>query len=122
MKRIGLLWVMSIFATCFGCSKNEIESSKSETNIIGVWVETYPELFDGVSDTIVFAKDSLINGHFYFNGWNYLVNRDSISFSKDGKRMSFLYSVTDEDNIVIYDFLDRLITSQVKNIHFTKEK
>lgn len=120
MKKILLLAFASMLLA--SCEKDEKEFSKNETNIIGTWVETYPELFDGVSDTIAFAKDSLINKHFYFNGWNYLVTLDTISFTKDGKRINFLYSVIDEDNIVIYDFLDRSITTQVKDIQFTKVK
>ena len=59
MKKILLLAFASILLVA--CEKDEKEFSKNETNIIGTWVETYPELFDGVSDTIAFAKDSLIN-------------------------------------------------------------
>lgn len=120
MKMINLLLTMSVFMIGLGCSKDEPEPSKDK--IIGTWIETNPDLFDGISDTIVFTEDASIKKHFYFDGWSYTTSSDTISFQKDEKVKKFLYSTAKENEMVIYNFIDRSITSQVKDIQFTKIK
>jgi hypothetical protein len=120
MKMINLLLTMSVFMIGLGCSEDEPEPSKDK--IIGTWIEKNPELFDGISDTIVFTEDASIKKHFYFDGWSYNTSSDTISFQKDETIRKFLYSTAKENEMVIYNFIDRSITSQVKDIQFTKIK
>lgn len=115
---INLFLTISVFMMGFGCSKDEPKPSKDK--IIGTWVEKNPELFDGISDTIIFTEESLVKKHFYFEGWSYIIFTDTILFQKDESIKKFPYSTANENEMIIYNFLDRSITSQVKDIQFTK--
>ncbi|HOA46504.1 MAG: hypothetical protein BWX65_00709 [Bacteroidetes bacterium ADurb.Bin057] len=121
MKTKLLLAIILLFS--ISCSKNEIGKEQIlKDKFIGTWVETNPDLYDGISDTIIFNEKSLVEKHFYFDGWNYTIYADSIFFQKDETIKKFLYSIEKENEMVIYNFIDRLITNQVKNIQFTKIK
>ena len=122
---INLLLTISVFMTCLGCTKVEPEQSKDEPSkdkMTGTWIEKNPELFDGLADTIVFTEDLLVRKHFYFNGWKYSTSTDTISFQKGVIIKNFKYYTENENEMIIYNFLDRSLTSQVKNIQFTKIK
>ena len=120
MNMINFLLTISVCMIGFGCSKDEAEPSKDE--IIGTWIEKNPELFDGISDTIIFSEESLVKKHSYFDGWSYTTSTDTISFQKDEMTKKFLYSTANDNEMIIYNFIDRSITSQVKDIQFTKIK
>lgn len=117
---IILLITISLFMMGFGCSKEDPKPSKNK--IIGTWIEKYPELFDNISDTIVFMDNLSIKKHFYFDGWQYKTSADTIFFQKGDIIKKFTYSISDENEMVIYNFLDRSISAEVKDIHFTKIK
>ena len=121
MKKIAkILFLCGIIVfTAFGCEKNE-ELDSNKNNLIDTWIEKSPDLYDGISDTIVFTDKFYIEKHFYFNGWKYNYSNDSVTFSKadNNKRFSLIFIGANE--IVINNFLDRSVTSQVKNIHFIK--
>ena len=118
MKMINLFVAISVFMIGFGCSKEDSEPSKNK--IAGTWIETNPELFDGISDTIVFKDDLSVKKHFYFDGWQYVASTNTISFQKGDVIKRFTYSTPNENEMVIYNFIDRSITAEVKNIQFTK--
>ena len=118
MKMSNFLILISIFLIGVCCSKKDSESLKDK--LVGTWVERNPEMFDGISDTLVFTDDFSVRKHFYFNGWKFNLNNDSISFHKEGEIKNFLFSYNNLNELIIYNFLDRSITSQVKNIYFTK--
>ena len=120
MKMMNLLLIIVVFMIGLGCSEEEPEPSKDK--IIGTWIEKNPVLFDGISDTIIFLEDASVKKHFYFDGWSYTTSTDTISFQKDEIIKKFLFSTADENKMVIYNFIDRSITSQVKDIQFTKIK
>lgn len=115
---INLFLAISVFMIGFGCSKEDSEPSKNK--IVGTWIETNPELFDGISDTIVFKDDLSIKKHFYFDGWQYAASTNTISFQKGDVIKRFTYSTPNASEMVIYNFIDRSITAEVKNIQFTK--
>ena len=112
--------LLGMFLIGIGCSKEE--SKSSQVNLVGTWIEKNPEMFDGISDTIVFTKDYTISKHFYFNNWKYIISNDSVSFKKDNSFKNFKFSSISENEVVFYNFLDRSITEQVKDIHFIKIK
>ncbi len=113
------LIVSAVFFFGLGCTSDDPKPA-SKDKITGTWIEKNPELFDGVSDTIVFTEDALIRKHFYFAGWSYSTSSDTISFQKEETIKKFTYSTEKENEMVIYNFIDRLITSQVKDIPFIK--
>lgn len=100
----------------------EKEPEPSEEKIVGTWIEKNPELFDGVSDTLNFMNNSYVLKHFYFNEWQYSIVNDTIFFQNEGISKHFLFSIPRKDEIILYNFIDRSITAQVKDIHFTKIK
>lgn len=118
MRKINLFVAISVFMIGFGCSKEDSEPSKSK--IVGTWIETNPELFDGISDTIVFKDDLSVKKHFYYDGWQYVASTNTISFKKGDVINRFSYSVANANEMVIYNFIDRSVTAVVKDIHFTK--
>ncbi len=115
MKFAYLFLLISIFLLGTYCSKEDPDP------LIGTWIEKYPEKWDGISDTIVFTKDFLIEKHFIYKGFNYEYKNDSITFFNSYKRRSYLINFLNSNEIVIYNFLDRLATSVEKDIHFLKE-
>lgn len=120
MKMIKLLLTVSVFVIGFGCTKSNPEHSKNK--IIGIWIEKNPELFDGIPDTIILTEELLVKKHFYFDGWSYSTSSDTISFQRNEKVKKFLYSTSHENEMVIYNFIDRTMTPSVKDIQFTKIK
>jgi hypothetical protein len=120
MKMSNFLILISIFLIGVCCSKKDSESIQDK--LVGTWVEKNPEMFDGISDTLVFTDDFIVRKHFYFNGWKYNLYYDTISFQKEGVIKKFMFSYNNVNELIIYNFLDRSITSQVKDIRFTKNK
>lgn len=118
MKMSNFLILISIFLIGACCSKNDSESIKDK--LVGTWVERNPEMFDGISDTLVFTDDFIVKKHFYFNGWKFSLYNDTISFQNEGVIKKYSFSYNNVNELIIYNFLDRSITSQVKNIYFTK--
>ena len=120
MKKTYLL-LAAILLIASNCSKDDSDEPKTfESNLIGTWIEKYPELFDGISDTIVFTDQSLVKKHIIFDGWRYSATSDTIIFQKNEETRKFQYSITNEKELTIYNFIDRLITQDVKNMQFIK--
>lgn len=112
-KIIFLLF--NLLLLCCGCNENEDGQIDCE-----VWVEMYPEQFDGVSDTIVFGRDHLVYKHFYFNGWNYSKTIDSLIFTNGSIVKKYSFCAIGVDEIVINNFIDRTLNNQVKDIFFRR--
>lgn len=110
--------LIGFFMIMLCCSKKVAEYSKDK--LVGTWVEKNPEMFDGISDTLVFTDDLTVKKHFYFNGWKYTISNDTITFKKENVTKSFSFLCITGNEIVFYNFIDRSITSQVKDIYFTK--
>ena len=121
MKSINLLLAICFVIIGLGCSKKDMPEYP-KNKIIGTWIEKYPELHDGVSDTITFSIYGFAKDHFYFRGWEYCVYNDTISFQRNDTIIKYMYSYAEnnEKEIIIYNFLDRSITCVVKDIEFVK--
>ena len=105
------------------CQKIFLDVSElfiNKNKLAGTWIEKYPEKFDGISDTLLFDGDMHVRKYFCFDGWKYFVINDTITFYLDANIETFLISHSDENEIVIYNFLDRSISSEIKDIHFIK--
>ncbi len=102
-------------------------SNLPESRLTGAWAEKHPELWDGISDTIVFTDDFAVKKHFYFDGWKYnMINDSTICFQNDDITLRsdglFKIKFIDDKEIVIFSFADRSLSSVVRNIHFLKIK
>ena len=103
-------------------TNNEI-SYTTKNNLIGTWVEKYPKKFDGISDTIVFNLDSTVNKYFLFPNWKYKIKSDTIQFINPTSPQTFSFSITtvSENEIIFKNFIDRLFSTEVKNITYVKK-
>ncbi len=99
-------------------------SNLPESRLTGTWAEKFPELWDGISDTIVFTDDFKVEKHFTLDGWNYNIMSDSTiifqnesyRFKVSGHELKFI----DDEEIIIGNFFQRSISAVVKDIHFIK--
>ena len=103
-------------------TNNEI-SYTTKNKFIGTWVEKYPLQYDRISDTIVFNPDSTVSKYVNFNNWGYRLKNDSIQFINptQGRNYSFHFTAISDSEIVINNFIDRLVSNQVKNITYIKK-
>lgn len=115
-----LFMIIAISLGMMQCKEKEPEPSGEI--IIGTWIEKNPELFDGISDTINFMCNLYVSKHFYFNGWQYSIVNDTVFFQNEGITKKFLISIPRKNEMILYNFIDRSITAQVKNIQFIKIK
>jgi len=61
-----------------GCDENPPDIQIDQ--VVGVWIESKPELYDVVSDTILLKTNGKVGKHFLFQDWNYEYNNDSLIF------------------------------------------
>lgn len=104
----------------YGSACSDEDNKSIQIDFVGTWIEKNPEMFDGISDTIVFTGDLMVEKHFYYIDWNYSISKDSILFCNDSISDSYQYITVSDTEFVLNNFLDRLVTSQVKDIHFIK--
>lgn len=114
------MFYLSVIMFLIVCGTSCQKEKSGIFNISGVWVEKSPEKFDGISDTIVFMNDLSVKKHFLFNNWQYVIYNDTILFRQGDMRMKFHFSSINSNEIVIYNFIDRSITTQIKDIYFIK--
>ncbi|MDI9363632.1 MAG: hypothetical protein QM541_01680 [Flavobacterium sp.] len=95
----------------------------TEKEFVGTWIEKYPLQYDRISDTIVFTPDSTVSKYIHFNNWGYRVKNDTIQFINptQGRNYSFHFTPISDSEIVFNNFIDRLVSQQVKNITYVKK-
>ena len=138
MKNLKTLSVsLFISLSILGCSdiNNEINPlAEAEKQLSGNWVEKEPYNGDGgmyyggddgIRDTLILTKNNTVELYFPLVGWNYkLVNMETILFfnekTKEEKRFSF--SLNENREITIYNFVDRSATERIKNITFIRHE
>ncbi len=102
-----------------GCDKDDEMTSCDK--LIGKWVEEDPLLYDGISDTIVFTKNNIVEKHFFFKGWMYEAKEcDTITFTHLDDKFEKKIEFISDDKIIFYNFIDRSLTNEIKNITFIK--
>ncbi|MUP36788.1 hypothetical protein [Labilibaculum euxinus] len=123
MKTIWVMYLL-VFVSMFlffgtGCEDNDDVTICNK--IIGKWVEEEPLLYDGISDTIVFTENNKVEKHFLFNGWRYEVEEcKTVMFTKNEDRIEKNIEFISDDRLMFYNFIDRSITNEIKNIAFKK--
>jgi len=125
-KKLKLLTIfMLLLPLCVvilgaGCEKEKDFDTKSQ--LLGEWVEQEP-FSDGVCDTIIFKEDNTIDLYNPIEGWTYsLPSSDTIAFTDPTRprtqKCHFMF--TNENKLTLFNFWDRTITSQIKDITFKK--
>lgn len=113
---------MLVLIVGIGCKKEH----KNVTNsiLIGTWIEKAP-CNDGICDTIVFREDNTVGSYIPFDEWKYYIStNDSMTFynSKKSLYLGFAIKIKNYNELTIYNFVDRSITQEIKDITFTKIK
>ena len=108
-----------ILFSFFACEDEEIKTI--EEQIIGTWIEKEP-FTDGICDTIVFKENNTIGLYFPVVGWDYkIISNDSIVFINQPEFLQgFNFTLFGSDELIVYNFYDRTITNNVKNIPFLR--
>jgi len=121
-NKIGLIILLFGFLTLivFGCEEDE-KSENFEELLIGMWIEQEPYT-DGVCDSIIFNEDNTIGLYYPLTGWDYkIASKDSlVIINPFGVERCCYYELIERDKLIVYNFLDRTITNQVKDITFKR--
>lgn len=120
---VAALLSIGFFSAC----EEKEDSTKREKNnkekIIGSWTEKYPSMYDdGIKDTITFLNGK-IKSTACFDGWEYDLLNDSIILFKNQIESSshqFKYSFLNNNEIVFYNYINRSLTQEVKDIQYIK--
>jgi hypothetical protein len=104
----------------FSCEEDKNIDS-TDKQLIGSWCELEP-CNDGFCDTITFNKDNTIGLYYPLEGYSYeLITKDSLIITNElGFVMGNRFTFIETDILLIYNFIDRSITNEVKNIKFSK--
>ena len=87
---------------------------------LGTWVEKSPELYDGISDTIVVDRNMIISKHYLFSGRNYKIENNNIIISNSATVRTYKFIFPRELEIYISDFPQRSSLSILRPVYFTK--
>lgn len=96
--------------------------ANNEQKLMGTWVEKYPEKYDGISDTLSFDKNMNVSRHFYFAGWKYRVNNDTLTLYSETRTYVRKFTFTTDRELYFPDFLQRTITNELKPTCFINIK
>jgi hypothetical protein len=133
IKKFSLL--ISLIFLAFCCNKEDkekelekevvIEVEENEEvndsfDIVGLWVEKFPELHDHIADTLIFTSDNIIKEHFFFDGFQYNEKPDTIIIFKDEYIRKYFFQIESASEMIIFSFLDRSPLTIEKNIHYQK--
>lgn len=105
-----------------GCQK-DFSNDEVKIQLLGIWIEK-EVCNDGICDSILFKDDNTIELYFPFEGWIYhLPSDDSIVFvdQTDSLYLGFNFTLKDDNELIIYNFIDRSISQEIKNITFKKK-
>lgn len=119
--RLKILFIITCLFLSVGVGCDSDDDISICHKLIGEWVEEEPLLYDGISDTIVFTENNLVEKHFLFNGWRYEVEEcETVIFTNNEDRIEKNIEFISDDRLVFYNFIDRSITNEIKNITFKK--
>lgn len=134
IKILSLLFSMFLLlAVCCTKETKEVETEvelevelEPETevqdsfDIVGLWVEKFPELHDGIADTLIFTSDNIIKEHFFFDGFQYNEKPDTIIIFQDEYIRKCAFEIKSNSEMIIFNFLDRSALATEKDIHYQK--
>jgi hypothetical protein len=106
-----------------GINACEDDKDVSQFNqLIGTWVEKAPYT-DGICDTLRFTATKTIELYTPLQGYKFdLVQKNKISIYNSVNSNEFFFTLTENEELEIFNFIDRTVTENVKNITFVKLK
>lgn len=134
MKMNHTIFLPLLFILIFGgCDDEkfdqESECAEIQEKLIGEWIEKEPAendpAFDGIIDTLIFTNDHYIRSYFPFDGWQYNLSAcDSLVIEDPDESYKYRYhfEFLSDEEIIIYNFINRDVTHVVKNIEFYKKR
>jgi len=117
MKKI--VSFIAILIALFSCSEDEF--TIDQLNGSGIWIEKFPEKFEGIHDTLEFRQDQTIGIHRLYEGYSYKFEDDLliISTTNDDNKIRFLLTINSHKEIELFGFPLRL-SQDVRITTFTK--
>ncbi|WP_235295976.1 hypothetical protein [Portibacter marinus] len=123
MKNFIQITIIAMVIFFTNCEKKQVGIEPNEQfQLVGEWEEKFPELHDGIADTLVFTEDNIVKEHFFFDGFNYEERTDTIIIFQDENIRKYFFEIISPTEMIIYHFLDRASTASEKDIHYQKIK
>jgi hypothetical protein len=117
---IYLFFIYFFLISCDG--QKDISQSDQLT---GTWIEIAP-YSDGIRDTLRFTQDKLIELYTPLQGYKFdLTQQNRLSIYSTTIKYDFSILLSEnggKEQLEIYNFIDRTLTDNVKNITFVKLK
>jgi hypothetical protein len=117
---INLIFICLFLVSCDG--QKDISQSDQLT---GTWIEIAP-YSDGIRDTLRFTQDKLFELYTPLQGYKFdLTQQNRLSIYSTSIKYDFSISLSEnggKEQLEIYNFMDRSLTANVKNISFIKLK
>jgi len=114
------LFLIYFLISCDG-QKDTYQSDQ----LTGTWIEIAP-YSDGICDTLRFTQDKLIELYTPLQGYKFdLIQQNKLSIYSTSIKYDFSILLSEnggKEQLEIYNFIDRSLTENVKNIKFVKLK
>jgi hypothetical protein len=114
-----------IFVCFFLISCDEQNEISQLDRLTGTWIETAP-YSDGICDTLRFTQNKLIELYTPLQGYQFdLTQQNRLIIYNSAIKHDFAILLSEngkKEQLKIYNFIDRSLTDNVKNITFIKLK
>lgn len=114
-----------LIGICMSCTEKEDELSVLKRYLVGVW-ETVPTAeYRAEGLAIEFKSDRTLGEYFFLTGnFYYLVSPTELAFIPQDSMKGSVYKISfhPDGTITIYDFVNVMITSEIKNMTFKKRE
>jgi hypothetical protein len=126
MKAKAILFVTISLFGLIGIGACEGDKEVSQLNqLVGSWVEKAPYT-DGICDTLRFTSAKTVELYTPLQGYKFEVTqKNSIAIYNSAISHEFSFTLTENggnEELEIFNFIDRTTTDNVKNITFVKLK
>lgn len=101
-----------------GCEEDN--SSYVIEDFVGTWIESEPDKYEGISDTIVFNGKGTVEKNFRFENWEFEISNNLLTFILADDSVIFEIEAQSKSEFVIKGFVNRSIDNTIRNIRYKK--
>lgn len=120
-----LLASLLLFALCISCSDQDDELPALKRYLVGVWEAVPTSEYRAGELTLHFQPDRTVEDYFYLTGnFYYLVSPTELAFIPQDSMKGLVYKISfnPDGTITIYNFVNGMVTCDIKNITFKKKE
>lgn len=120
-----LLAGLLLFNLCISCSDQDDELPALKRYLVGVWEAVPTSEYRAAGLTLHFQPDRTVEDYFYLTGnFYYLVSPTEIAFIPQDSMKGLVYKISfnPDGTITIYNFVNGMVTCDIKNITFKKKE